>query len=177
MANENERPRAAGRIAVIGGRRVPEIGALVGDWLRAAGEHLARAFRAEAEAARLAPWLPVSFGIGIIFYFTAPAEPSWIAAAASFLAIVLIAFLSRARPVTFAISLALAAMAAGFTAATLRGAFVAHPVLLHPTATLVLADFVEARDSRSRFHDCAFSARRSWRSDLCSRSIRRSPMS
>jgi hypothetical protein len=55
MANENERPRTTGRAAVIGGRRVPEIGALVGDWLQAAGEHLARAFRAEAEAARLAP--------------------------------------------------------------------------------------------------------------------------
>jgi hypothetical protein len=66
MANENERPRAGGRTATIGGRRVPEIGALIGDLLHAAGEQLARAFRAEAEAARLAPWLPVSFGIGII---------------------------------------------------------------------------------------------------------------
>jgi hypothetical protein len=55
MANENERPRTTGRAPVIGGRRVPEIGALVGDWLQAAGEHLARAFRAEAEVARLAP--------------------------------------------------------------------------------------------------------------------------
>jgi hypothetical protein len=58
MAYENERPRATGRAAVIGGRPVPEIGALVGDLLHAAGEHLARAFRAEAEAARLAPSIP-----------------------------------------------------------------------------------------------------------------------
>jgi hypothetical protein len=98
MANENERPRAGGRIAVIGGRRAPEIGALLGDLLGAAGGELAHAFRAEAEAARLAPWLPVCFGIGIIFYFTAPAEPSWIAAAASFIALACIVFLSRARP-------------------------------------------------------------------------------
>ena len=98
MANENERPRAGGRTATIGGRRVPEIGALVGDLLQAANEQLAGVFRAEAEAARLARWLPVCFGIGIIFYFTAPAEPSWIAAAASFLALACIVFLSRARP-------------------------------------------------------------------------------
>ena len=98
MASENERPRAGGRTAIIGGRRVPEIGALVGDLLQAANEQLAGAFRAEAEAARLARWLPVCFGIGIIFYFTAPAEPSWIAAAASFLALACIVFLSRARP-------------------------------------------------------------------------------
>ena len=55
MANENERPRAGGRIAVIGGRRAPEIGALLRNLLHAAGEQMARAFRAEAEAARIAP--------------------------------------------------------------------------------------------------------------------------
>jgi hypothetical protein len=88
MANVDERPRAGGRTATIGGRRVPESGALAGDLWQAAGEQLARAFRAEADAARLAPWLPVCFGIGVIFYFTAPAEPSWIAAATSFLALV-----------------------------------------------------------------------------------------
>jgi competence protein ComEC len=150
MANENERPRTGGRAAVIGGRRAPGIGALGGDLLQAAGEQLASAFRAEAEAARLAPWLPVFFGIGIIFYFVAPAEPSSIAAAASFLALAFVVFLSRARPVAFAISLALAATAAGFAAGTLRGAFVAHPVLLRPTATLTLAGFVEARDATDR---------------------------
>jgi competence protein ComEC len=30
----------------------------------------------EADAARLAPWLAVAFGIGILLYFAAPSEPS-----------------------------------------------------------------------------------------------------
>ncbi len=150
MANENERPRAGGRAVAIGGRRLPEIGTLIGDLWQAAGEQLSRAFRAEAEAARLAPWLPVCFGAGIIVYFIAPAEPSWIAAAASFLALAFVVFLSRSRPVAFALSLALAASAAGFAAGALRGALVAHPVLLRPSATLTLAGFVEARDATDR---------------------------
>jgi len=150
MADENERPRASGRAVAIGGRRLPEIGALIGDLRQAAGEQLSGAFRAEAEAARLAPWLPVCFGAGIIVYFIAPAEPSWIAAAASFLALAFVVVLSRARPVAFAIALALAAAAAGFAAGTLRGALVAHPVLLRPSATLTLAGFVEARDATDR---------------------------
>src|SRR6266851_1724619 len=100
--------------------------------------------RAIAIGGRRAPWLPVCFGAGIVVYFIAPAEPSWIAAAASFLALAFVVFLSRARPVAFAISLALAAAAAGFAAGALRGALVAHPVLLRPSATLTLTGFVEA---------------------------------
>jgi competence protein ComEC len=150
MAGENERARVGGRAITIGGRRAPEFGALLGDLWQAAGEHLAHAFRAEAEAARLAPWLPVFFGTGIIFYFAAPAEPSLMAATAAFFFFAFVVFLSRARPVAFAISLALAATAAGFTAGTTRGVVVSHPVLLRPTATLTLAGFVEARDATDR---------------------------
>lgn len=150
MANENERPRTGGRTAAIGGRRAPSFGVLAGDLWQAAGGQFARAFRAEADAARLAPWLPICFGIGIILYFAAPAEPSLIAAAASFLFFALVVFLSRARPVAFAVTLGLAATTAGFAAGTLRGALVAHPVLLRPTATLTLAGFVEARDATDR---------------------------
>ena len=119
MAND-ERPRSGGRAITIGGRRAPELGALLGDLWHAIGAHLARAFLAEAEAARLAPWLPVFFGGGIIVYFAAPAEPSWIAASVSFLGLAFVVFLSRARPVAFAISLALAATAA-VMAVILRG--------------------------------------------------------
>ncbi len=150
MADENESARAGGRAVAIGDRRGPGIGTQIGDLLRAAGEQLTGVFRAEADAARLAPWLPVFFGIGIIVYFAAPAEPSLIAAVAGFLVLAVVVFLSRARPVAFAVSLALATTVAGFAAGTLRGAMVAHPVLLRPTATLTLAGFVEARDATDR---------------------------
>jgi hypothetical protein len=59
MANENERPRTGGRAAVIGGRRAPGIGALGDNLLQAAGEQLAGAFCAEAEAARPSGYPPL----------------------------------------------------------------------------------------------------------------------
>ena len=38
--------------------------------------------RAEAGAGRLLPWIPVAFGAGIAFYFTADREPvAWVTAA------------------------------------------------------------------------------------------------
>lgn len=151
MANEFEKPRAGGRAVAIDGRRAAkEFGSQLGEYLFAARDALARAFHTEAEAARLAPWLPVCFGAGIVFYFAAPAEPSLIAAVISTAALFLIAFLSRNRPVAFAIAAGLVAIAAGFAAGTLRAHVVAHPTLIRPTQTLVLTGFVEARDATDR---------------------------
>lgn len=151
MANENDPPRARGRAAIIGRRRVAiQGGALVGDYWSAAAEQFSRAVQAEVDAARLAPWLPVGFGIGILFYFAAPAEPSLIAAAAAALVLGFIGYLSRARPLAFVVALALVSVASGFAAGALRGRLVAHPMLSRPTQTLVLTGFVEARGATDR---------------------------
>lgn len=151
MASENDKPRARERAAVIGQRRVPaEIGARIGGFWAAAGEQFAGAVRSEVDTARLAPWLPICFGIGILLYFAAPAEPSLIAAGASALTLAFVVFLSRARPFAFVAAMAFAAVAAGFAAGTLRGRLVAHPTLSRPTQTLVLTGFVEARSATDR---------------------------
>jgi competence protein ComEC len=106
--------------------------------------------RAEADASRLAPWLPVAFGIGILLYFAAPVEPSLYAPLAALLLFSVIAWISRARPFAFAMALALAAVAAGMGAACLRAAFVEHQVLTRPLATVALTGFVETRDATER---------------------------
>ncbi len=113
MANEFEKPRARGCAVAIDGRTARQFGSQLGEFLSATREALSRAFQAEAETARIAPWLPVCFGVGIIFYFAAPAEPSLIAASISTAILVLSAFLSRKRPVAFVFALGLAAIAAG----------------------------------------------------------------
>lgn len=151
MANENERPRAGSRAAAIGGQRAAAwVGALTGDFFPAIRREIGNAAHAEAEAARLAPWLPVCFGIGILFYFAAPQEPSLWVAAGTFVVLALIAFVSREKPIAFAVCLALAAVAAGFSIGSLRGQLVAHPTLTRPTQTVVLTGFVESRDATDR---------------------------
>jgi competence protein ComEC len=146
-----QEPRIGRRAAVLGGRRAAN------DWAGQAGALLARArdwaadtLRAEADAARLAPWLAVGFGFGILLYFVAPAEPSIYAPAAALVVLVLIAWASRDRPFAFGLVLALISIAAGFGAGCLRGSLVAHPVLTRPTATVTLTGFVEARDATER---------------------------
>jgi competence protein ComEC len=121
-----------------------------GDALEATWGWLAEAFRAEADAGRLAPWLAVGFGAGILLYFGAPTEPSVLAAAATVAAFVAIAWASRERPVAFATSLILLSVAAGFGAGGARGLTVAHKTLTRPTGTLTIVGFVEARDATER---------------------------
>ncbi|MDO8535014.1 MAG: competence protein ComEC, partial [Xanthobacteraceae bacterium] len=151
MAESGDRPRAGTRAAVLGTRRAAAgLAALIGARLGAAGEFFAKALRAEADAARLAPWLPVAFGIGILLYFAAPAEPLLWAPLTSVAGFGVIAWISRERPFAFAVALALAAVAAGFSAASLRAALVAHPVLTRPIATVAITGFVEARDATER---------------------------
>ena len=104
---------------------------------------------AEAGAGRLLPWVPVAFGVGIAFYFTADHEPvAWVAtvAAAAFCAA---AFLLRRQKI-FPVAVMTAALAAGFATATLRTARIAHGVLARPMYSVQLSGFVEARDIRER---------------------------
>lgn len=144
-------PRAGRRAAVLGGRQA------AADWVGQAGalfaqarDWLADALRAETDAARLAPWLAVGFGFGILLYFAAPSEPTILAPAGALVLFVAVAWVSRERPFAFALAVALTCVAAGFGAGCLRGAMVAHPVLTRPTATVMLTGFVEARDATER---------------------------
>jgi competence protein ComEC len=136
---------------VFGTRRAASVWtARGGDALEAVWGWLADAFRVEADAGRLAPWLAVGFGAGILLYFGAPSEPSVLAAAATIAALVAIAWASRERPVAFAIMLILVSVAAGFGAGCVRGLTVAHKTLIRPTGMLTIVGFIEARDATER---------------------------
>jgi competence protein ComEC len=105
--------------------------------------------RAEAGAGRLLPWIPVAFGAGIAFYFTADREPvAWVTAAAAAV-LCMAAFLLR-RQKAFPIAVMIAAMAAGFATVTLKTARVAHGVLARPIYSVALNGFVETHEERER---------------------------
>jgi competence protein ComEC len=104
---------------------------------------------AEAGAGRLLPWVPVAFGAGIAFYFTADHEPVMWVAAPTAMAFCLAAFLLR-RQKLFPIAVIIAAMAAGFAVATSKTALIAHGVLARPMYAVSLSGFVETRDIRER---------------------------
>src|ERR1700730_8253309 len=82
---------------------------------------------AEAGAGRLLPWVPVAFGTGIAFYFTAEHEPvAWVAAVAA-AGLCAAAFMLRRQRIFPAVVM-IAAMAAGFATATSKAALIAHGV-------------------------------------------------
>src|SRR6516165_8645290 len=87
---------------------------------------LAHAFRAEiaAEAApgRLLPWAPIAFGFGVVVYFAAEREPSWIAATALAAGAATAAFLMRRQTAMFAGAMLVAAAALGFAVASIKSA-------------------------------------------------------
>jgi competence protein ComEC len=105
--------------------------------------------RAEAGAGRLLPWIPVAFGAGIAFYFTADHEPLAWATAAAAVVLCTAAFLLR-RQKLFPAAVMIAALAAGFATATLKTARVAHGVLARPIYSVSLKGFVETREERER---------------------------
>ncbi|HEY4986249.1 MAG TPA: ComEC/Rec2 family competence protein [Bradyrhizobium sp.] len=105
--------------------------------------------RAEAGPGRLLPWVPVAFGSGIALYFTADHEPVLPIAVVIAIALGVGAYLAR-RQKLFPLVVMLAAVAAGFAAATLRTACVAHLVLARPLYSVMLSGFVETRDIRER---------------------------
>src|SRR5256885_6559577 len=87
--------------------------------------------RAEAGPGRLLPWVPVAFGTGIAFYFTADHEPVLGVAVAAAAALCAAAFLLRRQRI-FPLVVMVAAVAAGFATATWETSRVAHCVLARP---------------------------------------------
>lgn len=106
--------------------------------------------RAEAASGRLILWLPVLFGAGILLYFGAAQEPSLLAACGLTGALALGAMLARAQPVTFAVMLALLALASGFAVGCLHTAWVDHPILLPPAGAVRLVGHVEQVERRTK---------------------------
>jgi len=104
---------------------------------------------AEAGAGRLLPWVPVAFGTGIAFYFAADREPVLPVVALVALALCGAAFWLR-RQKMFPLAVMIAAVAAGFAAATWKTARIAHGVLARPMFSVALSGFVETRDIRER---------------------------
>ncbi len=120
------------------------------DVLPGARDTLRRWFLTDVAAGRLLPWLPIAFGFGIVIYFTAEREPSLVAALALAAGTAGATFLARSRPVAFPALLAIATVAAGFAAVTLKSARIAHPILRHPAWNVAIAGYVEAREERER---------------------------
>src|SRR3954462_10391417 len=105
--------------------------------------------RAERGAGRLLPWVPVAFGTGITFYFTADHEPVLGVVVAAAAALCAAAFLFRRQRI-FPLVVMIAAVAAGFATATWKPARIAHGVLARPMFSVSLSGFVETRDIRER---------------------------
>mgnify|MGYP000229254740 CR=1 FL=1 len=115
--------------------------------LASARERLKRALALEAERRRLFIWLPVPMGIGILLYFAADREPALWAPLVGFLLAAAGAVGLRRRPGAARALIALAAVFAGFAAATWRTASVASPLLDRPRIGQ-LTGFVESVESR-----------------------------
>ena len=128
----------AGGFAASGFSTWPSLAAKLREWIAA-----------EAGAGRLLPWVPIAFGTGIAFYFTADHEPvAWVTAVVA-AALCLAAFLLR-RHKAFPVAVMIAAMSAGFATATWKTVRVAHGVLARPVYSVSLTGFVETRDIRER---------------------------
>jgi competence protein ComEC len=128
----------AGGIAPWGFVAWPSLVAKLREWIAA-----------EAGAGRLLPWVPIAFGTGIAFYFTADREPVLPVAALAALGLCGAAFWLRRQKI-FPLLVMIAAVAAGFAAATWKTARVAHGVLARPMYSVSLSGFVETRDIRER---------------------------
>jgi competence protein ComEC len=92
------------------------------------------------------PWLAVAYGLGIVIYFTAEHEPAWQAAAGLAAVCAICAVLLRRQYVAFVVTLFLTAIAAGFAVATLKTAWIAHPILRFDASGVTVAGFVELRE-------------------------------
>jgi competence protein ComEC len=121
-----------------------------GGLLASAGQQVRAWALAETGPGRLAPWIAVSFGVGIIVYFAAEREPALWAGPSLLGAAIVIAVLTRHRPFAFPVAVGVAALAAGFTVATSKRALIAHPVLSAPVWGADIAGFVEVREERER---------------------------
>ena len=104
----------------------------------------------EVAAGRLLPWFAVSFGAGIVLYFTAEHEPAVWAAAGLAAIGAAAAILLRRRAVGFVLALGFFALTAGFAVATFKTALIAHPMLRYPAYGVALAGFVELREESQK---------------------------
>ncbi len=143
MANRsNDRRRAQGQVSTWPPRDAARAGSLpengIGIWSSWA-ELLKSWLRAEAGPGRLLPWVPVAFGTGIAAYF----------AAVTAAALCVVAFLARRHPI-FPVLVMLAALSAGFAAAALKAARIAHGVLARPMFSVSIKGFVETHEERER---------------------------
>jgi len=119
-------------------------------WLEFFAQRLQQWAIADTGPGRLVPWLPIAFGLGIAFYFSAQREPVWWAGSSLAVVAAASAFVLRARPIAFPIALAVAAVAAGFATATFKSLRVEHSVLAVPANYAELSGFVENREERER---------------------------
>ncbi len=128
------------------------------------GRRVAGHFRnwvwAECAPGRLMPWLPVAFGLGIVLYFSVLREPVFWFAAALTLVLAVGVLLLRAHSIGFPAALAMTAVTARFTIASLKTVIVAHPVLHHAASGVEIAGFVEAREERERSDRIVMRARK-----------------
>ena len=110
-ANERAWTWPQGRATALGSiTRLPGLG----EFAHWSAHGLRAAIAAETAPGRLVPWMPIAFGLGVVVYFAAEREPSWIAATALAAAAALLAFLVRRRAVAFASALLIATAAIGF---------------------------------------------------------------
>ncbi|WP_245651331.1 ComEC/Rec2 family competence protein [Paramagnetospirillum marisnigri] len=91
-----------------------------------------------AERDRWPLWLPVFLGLGIGLYFLAPHEPPLWAGPMVLVVLAVALVLGRGRLALFLLVSAALAMAVGFSAAQLRSAVMAAPVVERPTGALML---------------------------------------
>ena len=82
---ERKRPRAARKAAALAGFGAFDAAGF-GEAFRLFAAKARGAFAEEAEQGRLAPWLAAGFCAGVLLYFLAPNEPSWIASSLFFAA-------------------------------------------------------------------------------------------
>jgi competence protein ComEC len=118
------------------------------DWRR----RFIAALEIEIERRRLFLWLPVMMGVGILLYFTADREPALWAPLTGFGLAAALAIALRRRRAALHLCLALAAVFAGFAAATWRTAAIATPILdrMRIGQLSGYIESVEARDAGAR---------------------------
>ena len=121
-----------------------------GEALHAAAARLKDCAAVDFGPGRLVPWVPVAFGLGVAFYFTAEHEPSAVAAVLAFAAMAAVAFAARRRAMAFPACVFAATVAAGFAVATLKARLIDHPVLAAPAFGASVSGFVEIREERER---------------------------
>jgi competence protein ComEC len=92
------------------------------------------------------PWAPIAFGFGVVAYFAAEREPSWIAATALAAGAVTAALLARRHTLMFTGTILVATAALGFAVASIKSALIAHPILDRPIYGASVKGFIEVRE-------------------------------